>query len=72
MLVGLTSLAAGAVDASAYVSGLVAAIVVAASIVVLRTFGTISAPKPPCTPSDSWCCREEPATAGTASRPARG
>jgi MFS family permease len=72
VLVGLISLAAGAVDASAYVSGLVAAIVVAASIVVLRTFGTISAPKPPSTPSDSWCCPEEPATAGTASRPARG
>src|SRR5689334_1604706 len=72
VLVGLISLAAGAVDASAYVSGLVAAIVVAASIVVLRTFGTISAPKPPSTPSDGWCCPEEPATAGTASRPARG
>ena len=72
VLVGLISLAAGAVDASAYVSGLVAAVVVAAFIVVLRTFGTISAPKPPSTPSDGWCCPEEPATAGTASRPARG
>ena len=72
VLVGLISLAAGAVDASAYVSGLVAAIVVAASIVVLRTFGTVSAPKPPSTPSDGWCCPQEPATAGTASRPARG
>jgi len=72
VLVGLISLAAGAVDASAYVSGLIAAIVVAASIVVLRTFGTISAPEPPSTPSDGWCCPQEPATAGTASRPARG
>ena len=45
VLVGLISLAVGAVDASAYVSGLVAAIVVAAFIVVLRTFGTVSAPK---------------------------
>ena len=72
VLVGLISLAVGAVDASAYVSGLVAAIVVAAFIVVLRTFGTISAPEPPSTPSDGWCCPEEPATAGTASRPARG
>ena len=65
VLVGLISLAAGAVDASVYVSGLVAAIVVAASVVVLRSFGTISAPKPPSTPSDGWCCPEEPAAAGT-------
>jgi hypothetical protein len=72
VLVGLISLAVGAVDASAYVSGLVAAIVVAAFIVVLRTFGTVSAPEPPSTPSDGWCCPEEPVTAGTASRPARG
>jgi len=71
-VLGLVSLAAGAVDASAYASGLVAAIVVAAAIVVLRTFGTISAPKPPSTPSDGWCCPEEPATVDAASRPARG
>ena len=61
MLIGLISLAVGPVDASAYVSGLVAAVVVAAFIVVLRTFGTISAPKPPSTPSDGWCSPEEPA-----------
>lgn len=61
ILTGLISLPVGAVDASAYVSGLEAAIVVVAIVVVLRTFGAAPAPKPPCTPSDSWCRPEEPA-----------
>ena len=68
VLTGLISLPVGAVDASAYVSGLVAAIVVVAFVVVLRTFGAVPAPKPPCTPSDSWCYPEEPATATAAAR----
>ena len=61
VLIGLISLAVGPVDASAYVSGLAAAIVVVAFIMVLRTFGTVPAPKPPCTPIDGWCGPEEPA-----------
>ena len=39
-----------------------AAVVVAAILVVLRTFGTAPPPKPACTPSDSWCSPQEPAT----------
>jgi len=48
----------------AYTSGLVAAIVVAAILVVLRTFGTAPSPKPGCTPSDGWCSPQEPVTEG--------
>ena len=48
----------GPVDASAYISGLAAAAVVVAFVVVLRTFGTAPAPEPPSTPSDSWCRSE--------------
>lgn len=70
VLTGLISLAVGPVDASAYVSGLAAAMVVAAFVVALRTFGVVPTPSPACTPSDGWCRPQEPATAGTASRPA--
>jgi predicted MFS family arabinose efflux permease len=61
---GLISLAVGPVDASAYVSGLAAAVVVVAFAVVRRTFGVTSAPRPPAAPSDSWCCPAEPADVG--------
>jgi MFS family permease len=64
VLIGLIALRVGAVDASAYVAGLVAAMVVAAFVVVRRTFGTAPASKPACTPSDSWCSPHEPATEG--------
>jgi MFS family permease len=64
VLIGLIALRAGAVDASAYIAGLVAAMVVAAFVVVRRTFGTAPASKPACTPSDSWCSPQEPATEG--------
>ncbi len=53
VLTGLISQLAGTVDASAWTSGLVVAIVLAAIFVVLRTFGAAPAPAPPCTPSDS-------------------
>ena len=43
VLIGLIALPVGAVDASAYVAGLVAAMVVAAFVVVRRTFGTAPA-----------------------------
>ena len=71
VITGLISRLVGTVDASAYVSGLAAAIVVAAFIVALRTFGTAPAPKPPSTPGDGWCCPKEPAgvSAGSRSRP---
>jgi MFS family permease len=67
VLTGLISLPVGPVDASAYVSGLAAAAVAAAFIVVLRTFGSTPAPTPPSTPCDSWCSPEGPvgAAAGT-------
>jgi MFS family permease len=55
VLAGLISQEVGPVNASAYVSGLAAAAVVVAFIVVLRTFGVAAAPTTPCTPSDSWC-----------------
>ena len=64
VLIGLIALRVGAVDASAYIAGLVAAMVVAAFVVVRRTFGTAPASKPACTPSDSWCSPQEPATEG--------
>jgi MFS family permease len=70
VLVGLISLEVGPVDASAYVSGLAAAIVAVAFVTVLRTFGTGPAPAPPCTPSDGWCApgptRASPASSGSA------
>jgi hypothetical protein len=64
VLTGLISLRASTVDASVYTSGLVAAIVVAAIPVVLRTFGTTPAPEPACAPSDAWCSPQEPASGG--------
>jgi MFS family permease len=64
VLTGLVSLAVGTVDASAYVSGLAAAIVAVAFIVVRRTFGRATAPSPPATPCDSWCHPQEPVPAG--------
>jgi MFS family permease len=62
VLTGLISPLTGTVDASAYTSGLVAAVVVAAFAVVRRTYGTAPAPQSPCTPSDSWCSPQEPAS----------
>ncbi|MFY9865873.1 MAG: MFS transporter [Trebonia sp.] len=72
VLTGLISLQVGPVDASAYVSGLAAAIVAVAFVMVLRTFGTAPAPEPPCTPSDGWCGPEEPAGSRAGTRPAVG
>src|SRR5215469_14211774 len=62
VLTGLISQLAGAVNASAYTSGLAAAIVTAATVIVLHTFGRAPTPQPASTPSDSWCCPEEPAS----------
>ena len=71
-VVGLISLQVGPVDASAYVSGLAAAIVAVAFVMVLHTFGTAPAPEPPCTPSDGWCGPEELAGSGAGTRSAVG
>ena len=69
VLTGLISLAVGPVDASVYVSGLAAAIVVVAFIVVRRAFGRATAPSPPAIPCDSWCHPEEPVPATTGAEP---
>ena len=61
VLTGLISEAAGTVDASAWTSGITALVVVAAIVVVLRTFGGARTAMPPSRPSDSWCCPSEPA-----------
>jgi predicted MFS family arabinose efflux permease len=64
LLIGLISVAVGTVHASAYVSGLLAAIVGVAFLVAVRAFGTAPAPRPACTPSDSWCSPKELAGVG--------
>jgi len=64
VLTGIISQLTGTVDASVYTSVLAAAFVVAAIVVVLRTFGTATAPEPSSTPSDTWCCPEEPVRVG--------
>jgi MFS family permease len=55
VLTGIISQLTGTVDASVYTAVLSAAFVVAAIVVVLRTFGTTAAPEPSSTPSDTWC-----------------
>jgi MFS family permease len=57
VLTGIISQSTSTVDASAYTSVLVAAIVVGAIGI---------APVPSSTPSDSWCCPEEPVGVATA------
>ena len=59
--------AIGPVDASVYISALVA-VVVLAFFVVLRAFEAVPAPRPPCTPSDSRCSPEQAVTADSTSR----
>src|SRR6202042_2585923 len=60
VLTGLLSLSLGPVDASAWVSGLAAAAVALAFLVVLRSFGTVAGPQPAARPCDSWCSPAEP------------
>jgi MFS family permease len=64
VLTGLISVAVGPVDASAYISGLAAAIVVVAFPVAVRAFGALPAPRPASTPCDSWCSPDELAGVG--------
>ena len=66
-MTGLISQLISTVDASLWTSGLVAAIVVAA-VVVVRNFGAAPAPAPSCTTSDSWCNPQEPGSAGAGHR----
>jgi MFS family permease len=70
VLTGVISQLTGTVDASVYTSVLAAAFVVAAIVVVLRTFGTATAPERSSTPSDTWCCPEEPVSVGEGNQPA--
>jgi len=68
VLIGLISVGIGPIDASVYISAVVAAVVVLAFFVVRRAFGAVPTPKPSCAPSDSWCNPEAAATAAS-SRP---
>jgi MFS family permease len=68
VLTGLISVAIGPIDASVYISAVVAVVVVLAFFVVRRAFGAVPAPTPPCRPSDSWCNPEEAAAAGRSVR----
>jgi MFS family permease len=63
VLTGLISQLTGTVDASLYAAALSAAFVIAAVVVVFRSFGT-AAPEASGTLSDSWCCPEEPGGLG--------
>ena len=73
VLIGLISVAIGPIDASAWVAGLVAAIILTATTVVAHTFGQAPRPAPArAQPSrsevcpDSWC-NPQHATHATAS-----
>ncbi len=68
VLIGLIAQSIGVIDASAYVCGLAATIVLVAFIVVLRNFDAAPAPTPPCEPCDSWCHPEHEKTALERSR----
>jgi MFS family permease len=60
VLTAFIGLGVGSVDATAYTSALAGVLVLVAMTVVLRSFGVTGASGPPSTPSDSWCCPEEP------------
>jgi len=70
VLVGLISVAIGPVDASVYISALVAVVVALAFLVARRDFGSALTAKAPSTASDSWCNTEEAATVGSRGRQA--
>jgi MFS family permease len=55
VLIGAIALAVGPVAASAWVGGLVAATILAATLVVTRTFGKTAQATPSPAHSDSWC-----------------
>ena len=55
VLIGVLALAVDLVDASAWVAGLVAAAILAAALVVTRTFGKAAEATPGPAHSDSWC-----------------
>jgi predicted MFS family arabinose efflux permease len=68
---GLISVAIGPVDASVYISAVVAVVVVLAFFVVRAAFGAAPTPAPSCAPSDSWCNPELAAVGGSSDRNAR-
>jgi hypothetical protein len=68
VLIGLITLATGTVDASAWVAGLVAVVILAAAVIVTRTFGKAPEVTPRTGHTDGWCDLQP--TAGAASRSA--
>jgi predicted MFS family arabinose efflux permease len=66
VLIGAIAQAVGPVDASAWVAGLNAAVILIAAVVVFRTFGKAAQPAPSAVCPDSWC---DPQTVGSSSRP---
>jgi MFS family permease len=55
VLIGLIGVAVGSVDASAWVAGLIVAIIVTATVVVIRTFGRTAQVTLRPAHGDSWC-----------------
>jgi MFS family permease len=55
VLIGVITPATGTVDASAWVAGLVAAVILAAAVIVTRTFGKAPEVTPPSGHTDGWC-----------------
>jgi MFS family permease len=66
VLIGVITPATGTVDASAWVAGLVAAVILAAAVIVTRTFGKAPEVTPPSGHTDGWCDLHR--AAGAASR----
>jgi MFS family permease len=69
VITGLIAVAVGPIDASAWVAGLVAAIILTAAVVVARTFGRTAQATPSSVCPDSWC-NPHPATQAPVSRSA--
>jgi predicted MFS family arabinose efflux permease len=55
VLIGVITPATGTVDASAWVAGLVAAVILAAAVIVTRTFGKAPQVRPSSEHTDGWC-----------------
>jgi hypothetical protein len=68
VLIGLITLATGTIDASAWVAGLVAVVILAAAVIVTRTFGKAPEVTPRTGHTDGWCDLQP--AAGAASRSA--
>jgi MFS family permease len=74
VLIGLITLATGTIDASASVAGLVAVVILAAAVIVTRTFGKAPGVTPRTGHTDGWCDLQPaagPASRSAADSPAR-